>query len=217
MPSAPTCFALAFCLLTTGTLAARQLWTFTFDEDRVDQPPAGFSLAATRQADAGRWLVQRSGGSGHLVHRADPAAPGFALAVADRPAPADAAVSVRVKFNGTSRAGGLVWHYRDDLNYNALLLDLNSGELSVYRITAGNRVRLDMRDELELDPAAWHALKVIHEGHDIRVMLGGVRVFHEQDRRATRVDNDSRVGVLATGASEIWFDDLSVEAKRGRR
>lgn len=217
MSSAPTCFALAFCLLATSTLTAPQLWTFAFDEDRADQPPVGFSLAATRQADAGRWLVQRSGGSGHLVHRADATAPGFALAVADRPAPADAAVSVRLKFNGATRSGGLVWRYRDDLNYNALLLDLNRGELSVYRITAGNRVRLDMRDELELDPAAWHALKVIHEGNHIRVMLGGVRVFDEQDRRASREASEGRVGVLASGASEIWFDDLSVEAKRGHR
>jgi len=217
MSSAPTCFALAFCLLTTGTLAAQQLWTFAFDEDRVDQPPVGFSLAATRQADAGRWFVQRSGGSGHLVHRADPAAPGFALAVADRPAPADAAVSVRLRFNGTSRAGGLVWHYRDDLNYNALVLDLNRGEVAVYRITAGNRVRLDVRDELELDPTAWHALKVIHEGNEIRVMLGGIRVFDEEDRRGDRTGAESRVGMLASGASEIWFDDLSVEAKRSHQ
>lgn len=216
MSSAPTCFALAFCLLATGTLAAQQ-WTIAFDEDRADQPPVGFSLAATRQADAGRWLVQRSGESGHLVHRADATAPGFALAVADRPAPADAAVSVRLKFNGATRSGGLVWRYRNDLNYNVLLLDLNRGELSVYRITAGNRVRLDMRDELELDPAAWHALKVIHEGNHIRVMLGGVRVFDEQDRRASREGNEGRVGVLASGASEIWFDDLSVEAKRDHR
>jgi hypothetical protein len=217
MSSAPTCFALAFCLLTTGTLAAQHLWTLAFDEDRADQPPVGFSLGATRQADAGRWLVERSGGSGHLVHRADPAAPGFALAVADRPAPPDAAVSVRLRFAGASRAGGLVWHYRDDLNYNALLLDLNRGELSVYRITAGNRVRLDVRDELELDPAAWHALKVIHQGNEIRVMLGGIRVFDEQDRRGDRESTGGRVGMLATGASEIWFDDLSVEAKRGHR
>lgn len=217
MSFAPSRFALAFCLLTTGTLAAQHLWTFAFEEDRTDQPPVGFSLVATRQADAGRWIVQRSGGSGHLVHRADTTASGFALAVADRPAPSDAAVSVRLRFSGATRSGGLVWHYRDDLNYNALLLDLNRGELSVYRVTAGNRVRLDMRDELELDPAAWHALKVIHEGNDIRVMLGGVRVFDEQDRRASRPDSESRVGVLASGASEIWFDDLSVDAKRGHR
>jgi hypothetical protein len=139
-----------------------------------------------RQSDAGRWLVQRAGADGHLVHRADPAAPGFALAVATLMTPDDCAVSARVRFTGTTRVGGLVWRYRDDHNYHTLLLDLNRGELTVYRITAGNRIQLDSRDELELDPTAWHALKVVHVGNDIRVMLGGVRVFDEEDRRPDR-------------------------------
>jgi hypothetical protein len=136
--------------------------------------------------------------------------------VADRPVPEDLAVAVRLKFDGRARVGGLVWRYRDDQNYHSLLLDLDRSELSVYRITAGNRIRLDMRDELELDPSAWHALKVIHVDQDIRVMLGGVRVFDEQDRRADR-GGDGQVGLVATGASEVCFDDLSVETKRSHR
>jgi hypothetical protein len=217
MSSSPTRYAVVFCLLLTGAVAAQPQWTSTFDDDRPDEPPTGFTLAAMRQSDAGRWLVQRSGTLGYLVHRADPSAPGYALAVADRITPDDLAVSARVKFNGATRVGGLVWRYRDDHNYHTLLLDLNRGALAVYRITAGVRVQLDMRDELELDPAAWHALKVIHVGNDIRVMLGGVRVFDEQDRRPDRSRDQGRVGVVATGASEIWFDDLSVDAKRSHR
>lgn len=209
MTSFPTRVAVAFCLLVSGTVAAQPQWTATFDDERPDQPPQGFSLAAMRQSDAGRWLVQRTGVLGYLVHRADPAAPGFALAVADRATPGDLVVSARLKFNGTSRVGGLVWRYRDDQNYHSLLLDLNRGELAMYRITAGNRIRLDVRDELELDPSAWHTLKVVHVGSDIRVMLGGVRVFDEQDRR-DRGDSQGKVGVMATGPSEIWFDDLHV-------
>lgn len=206
----------AFCLLIAGTLAAQPQWTVTFDDDHADQPPTGFTLAAMRQSDAGRWLVQRTGGLGYLVHRADPSAPGFALAVADRPTPDDLVVSARLKFNGTSRVGGLVWRYRDDQNYHSLLLDLNRDELSMYRITAGNRIRLDVRDELELDPSAWHALKVLHVANDIRVMLGGVRVFDEQDRR-DRGKAEGKVGLVATGPSEIWFDDLNVSSPDPKR
>ncbi|MCC7044092.1 MAG: hypothetical protein IT183_09525 [Acidobacteria bacterium] len=219
MLSSPTRYAVAFCLLITGPLAAQPEWTSTFEDDRADQPPNGFTLAAMRQSDAGRWLVQRTGGLGYLVHRADPSAPGFALAVADRTTPDDLVVSARLKFNGASRVGGLVWRYRDDQNYHSLLLDLNRGELSMYRITAGNRIRLDVRDELELDSSAWHALKVVHVGNDIRVMLGGVRVFDEQDRR-DRGTAAGKVGLVATGPSEIWFDDLHVappDPKRSHR
>jgi hypothetical protein len=170
-----------------------------------------------RQSDAGRWLVQRTPDGGHLVHRADPSAPGLALAIANQTVPDHMAVSARLRFNSTSRVGGIVWHYIDDLNYHALLLDLDKGALSVYRITAGVRLRLDVKDELELDPSAWHALKVLHVDQDIRVMLGGVRVFDEHDRRGQRTNRPTRVGLVATGASEIWFDDLTVEVKRSHK
>lgn len=219
MLSASARLVLVAGMLSTGLLAAdQQAWTITFEDDRVDHPPAGFTLAAMRQSDAGRWLVQRDSTGHHLVHRADPAAPGFALAVSNRMTPDDLSVSARVRFNGTSMSGGLVWRYRNDQNYYALLLDLNRGVLSIYRVTAGVRIQLDTRDELELDPAAWHSLKVVHVGNDIRVVLGGVRVFDEHDRRADRrPDGEGRVGVVATGASEIWFDDVSVESKRSHQ
>jgi hypothetical protein len=220
MPSPPTRYAFVLCLLISGTVAAQPQWTFTFDDDPAEQAPAGFTLAAMRQSDSGRWLVQHTGGLGYLVHRADPAASGFALAVVDRPAPDDLTVSGRLKFGGAARVGGLVWRYRDDQNYYMLLLDLNRAALSVYRITAGVRVQLDTRDELELDVSAWHTVKVSHTGSEIRVMLGGVRVFDEQDRRADHRDGQGRVGFVATGASEVLFDDLQVvepDPRRSRR
>jgi hypothetical protein len=205
-------------LLCSTGIAAQEPWTITFDDGPSDAPPAGFSLAAMRQSDAGRWLVQEDENGRYLVHRADVGAPGYALAVAEQPTPDDLIAAVRLRMQGGSRTGGLVWRYENHRNYYTLLLDLDRGELSIYRITEGNRVLLDRRDELELDPTAWHVLKVIHIENEIRVMLGGVRVFDERDRRNDRRSSGTgRVGVVATGTSEIWFDDLHVEAKRGHR
>ena len=48
MSSAPIRYAVALSLLISGTLAAQQLWTLTFEDDRVDHPPTGFTLAAMR-------------------------------------------------------------------------------------------------------------------------------------------------------------------------
>jgi len=219
MLSFPIRLAFVLSLFLLGSaVTAQGPWTLGFDEDLAEQPPRNFTLAAMRQTDVGRWLVQRTGnGGGHLVHRADPAAPGFALAVADRRAPTDLALSARLRFSGSSRVGGLVWRYSNDQNYYCLLLDLNRGALSVYRITAGTRVQLDIQDELELDPSAWHTLKVVHVGADIKVMLGGVRVFDEEDRRSERREASGRVGFIATGASEIWFDDLHVNVPDPKR
>jgi hypothetical protein len=45
-----------------------------------------------------------------------------------------------------------------------------------------------------------------------------VRVFDDYDRRSDRRDDTSgQVGVVATGPSEVWFDDLCVETKRSHR
>ena len=218
MLSSPTrCAVVLAVLLSVPAIAQAPPWALTFDDDPAGEAPAGFTLAAMRQSDAGRWLVQRTPAGGHLVHRADPSAPGFALAVANHSVPEDMAVSARLRFNGTSRVGGIIWRYVDDHNYHALLLDLDKGALLVYRVTAGIRLRLDVKDELELDPLAWHALKVVHIDQDIRVMLGGVRVFDEYDRHSHSTTGPGRVGLIATGASEIWFDDLTVELKRSHK
>src|SRR5690606_29419885 len=209
---------IATLLLLAPPLAPQELWPITFEDDQPQAPPSGFSLAAMRRPGAGRRPLQRAAHGNFLPPRAAPPASAHARAIANAPVPDDLAVSVRLRMQNGNRAGGLVWRYQDDRNYYTLLLDLDRGELAVYRITAGNRVRLDIRDELELDPNAWHSLKVVHHGHGIRVMLGGVRVFDERDRRADQQTGEGgRVGVIATGGSEIWFDDLRVESKRGHR
>ncbi len=210
------------CLLVAwilgASVAAQDGWLQNFDADRADHPPSGFTLAAMRQPDAGRWLVARDGPHQYLVHRAQTDTKGYALAVADRSAPDDISISARIRMAGGGRVGGLVWRYEDDRNYYALLLDLDRADLSIYRISSGNRIRLDVADGLELDSNAWHALKVSHIDSDIRVSLGGVRVFEEQDRRANRPGTTpGKAGLIATGHSEVWFDDLHVEPKRGRR
>ena len=201
-----------------AALAAQEGWRQTFDSERPDQPPAGFTFAAMRQSDAGRWLVQRHDTHTFLSHQAQSGATGYALAVENRPAPDDVSAAVRLRLVAGARVGGLVWRYQDDNNYYALLLDLHKSDLSIYRVASGVRIRLDVADELELDADAWHSLKVSHIESHIRVSLGGVPVFAEEDRRAYRRGATAgRVGLIATGDSETWFDDLHVEPKRGRR
>ena len=201
-----------------AALAAQEGWRQNFEAERLDHPPAGFTFGAMRQSDAGRWLVQRHGTLTFLSHHAQPAAAGYALAVENRPAPDDISAAVRIRLAAGARVGGLVWRYQNDQNYYALLLDLGKSDIAIYRIASGNRIRLDVTDGLELDADAWHALKVSHIESSIRVSLGGVRVFEEEDRRAFRRGAAAgRVGLIATGDSEAWFDDLHVEPKRGRR
>lgn len=207
---------LAFWVSASGSFA-QESWSQTFDADRPDHPPSGFSLAAMRQPGAGRWTVQRQGTQGYLVHQADPSTTGYALAIAEAPATDDAAASARLRFVSGARTGGLVWRYLNDQNFYALVLDIAHQDLALYRVTSGNRINIDVEDALELDPQAWHTLKVQHVESEIRVYLGGIRVFNQQDRRDDRrAHQPGRTGLLASGHSEVWFDDVKIEPKKGR-
>jgi hypothetical protein len=206
----------AVCSLTAAWLvvgAATQTpdaMTLTFDQDKVGAPPPGFAFAAMRQPGPGSWLVERPGSNGHLVHVADRLAQGYALAVYDGPSWRDVNLSVRLRLAGGRRAGGLVWHYVDNQNYYATVLDVTRGELAMYRVAGGNRIRMEFEDDLELDAEAWHTMKIAHTGKSTRVSLGGIRVFEDdhrgQDRPAT-----GRVGLIAAGDADVWFDDIRID------
>lgn len=189
----------------------------TFDLETPQLPPAGFVFGAMRQPGSGRWLVDREGTNGVVTHVADPAAQGYALALATEAVGADLDVSVRLRFTGPNRTAGLVWRAIDDQNFHALVLDLGANTLSVYRVASGNRIRLDLADDLELDPLAWHTLKVTHDDDEIRVSLGGIGVFRERDRRDRAPGQPLRAGLLAGGTTDVRFDDLRIEPDRGRR
>jgi hypothetical protein len=189
----------------------------TFDHEPLGQPPASMRFGAMRQPAPGRWTVERLGADVHLVHAGDPAAAGYSLALRSEPVGHDVTVAVRVRFAGMGRTAGLVWRAADDRNFHALVLDLAANNLALYRVSAGNRVRIDVEDDLELDPGGWHALKVTHENSEIRVSLGGIGVFREHDRRDGQPAGSLRAGLLAGGASDVWFDDLRVESVRDKR
>lgn len=197
-----------------ATPAASQRAPETFDSHAEGRLPEGFTLAAMRQAGPGTWRVGREGANRFLVHETDPAAEGFAMAVVTDPALLDVVVSARLRLPGGARRGGLVWRYLDEGNYYAAELDLARGFIALIRVTRGNRIFLEGEDGLELDVNAWHTLKITHQGPNIAVSLGGIRVFRERDRRFSGDAPPGRAGVIATGASEVWFDDLLIEPER---
>jgi hypothetical protein len=189
----------------------------TFDAEPAGQPPAGFTFAAMRQPGPGTWTLRRQGPNGYIVHEADASAMGVSLAILTAAAEPEFVVSARLRLAGGTRAGGLVWRYRDEHNYHAVVLDLSKGELVMYRVAGGNRVRLEVEDDLELDLDAWHTLKIAHDDDRIRVTLGGIRVFDEREARDGGGGKQMRLGLIAAGSAEVWFDDLRLGFEDARR
>jgi hypothetical protein len=208
---------LVLSLTATAALAAGQFPAVRTFDDKPGPLGGGFELTAMRQATPGTWTVRRAGTNGWVVHGADASASGYALALAPDPPLADVEMSVRLRLAGGARAGGLVWRYAGPDDYHAAVLDLGRRTLALFRVTGGNRVFLESEDDLELDADAWYVLKVVHGNGRIVVSLGGIRVLEERERRPGREGAGGRVGLIATGSSETWFDDLRVAQARERR
>ena len=200
---------LALSMFLQAAVAAQPVIVRTFDDDKVGAPPAGFAMAAGREAASDGWTVKREGSARVLVHEGKQSPPdSFAVAILSAPQYQDVQVSVRFKTIGGGRTAGLVWKYQDPMNHYSAHLDLVKQELAMYRVVNGNRIRLEREDDLELDPDAWHALKIFQEDGQIRVYLGGIRVLNERDR-LPRVS--ANVGIWAGGDSTVMFDDFRVE------
>jgi hypothetical protein len=190
----------------------------TFDSDRPGAPPAGFVFAEARGAVPDRWMVQRVGPDTLLAQLGDPVrGGGFSFAVLEGPSRGDVQASVRLRLIDGSRAGGLVWRYQDPENYYLASLEIGEQRVGVYRVTRGTRVRIRSDDELELDPNAWHTLKIVQERGEIRTYIGGIRVFDVRDRTLRELGGVAGgVGLWSTGDSVAHFDDFRVEELVGR-
>src|SRR5688500_6988037 len=105
---------LALSMFVQAAVAAQDVVLRTFDDDKVGAPPAGFAVAAGRDAPSDGWTVKREGNARVLVHegRQSPA-DSFAVAIFAGVQYHDVQVSVRFKAIGGGRTAGLVWKYQD--------------------------------------------------------------------------------------------------------
>jgi hypothetical protein len=194
----------------TGAIA-EQGGSWSFDDLAAGGPPPGFVFhsAMNEQTQTGRWTVQRDGGNGLLAFTRQ-GRPAVQLAVVETATLDNLSISTRLRFEGHGRAG-LAWRYRDANTYYAVALDLQAHDVRIYRVAGGNRTRLEDEDDLELDPGAWHVLKVEHQETRMRVWINGVPVTSARDRR---LPEPGAIGLWADSDSAVWFDDLRAEPMR---
>jgi hypothetical protein len=193
----------------------------TFDAETVGRPPSGFVFRVARESAPARWVVQREGVNNYLAHLGEPSTRGgFSLALLETPLPDGATfVSARTRRAGHEGSIGVVWRVQDADNYYLARLDLSRQDIGLYRVVRGNRVRIEGEDDLELDPDAWHTLKIVQKEADIRVYIGGIRVLRARDRT---FGGSGAAGVWSTGDALAHFDDVRIgtekdeDSRRGR-
>ena len=211
-------FTVAAIVVFALTAGSAQEALRSFDQDAIGAAPPGFSFAVARLPAGGRWHVRADNGNRFLAHTPDAAAgEGFAIALLDGAATGDVRLSARVRLEDGVRTGGLVWRYNGPDNFYAVALDLDAQAIALYRISRGNRIRLEFEDDLELDRSAWHTVRVEHVEGRIRVALGGIGVMRARARDTDAANG--RAGVWSAGNAATAFDDVSVrpaERDRGR-
>ncbi len=185
---------------------------WTFESDESGQAPAGFEFATTRQTRSGRWEVKQVGETKVLAQTdTDKAKDRFAIAVVKDSSYRDLALSVRgMAVSGeVDQAVGLVWRYQDADNYYLCRSDAREGDVRLYRVVNGNRIKFAEEDDgLKLKAGQWQTLRVVHRGAEIKVYLGDDKLFEAKDKS---FPGSGKVGVWTKADSVTYFDDLTAE------
>lgn len=204
--------ALAALVLLGTAAAPGGPWTWDFQRDAVDGPPAGFSFARTGGGRPGRWVVllDASAPAGHHVLAqldADGTGDRFPLAVADGALLRDLRLEVRCRpvTGKTDQACGLVFRYRDQDDYYVARANALEDNVRLYRVVKGRRHRIAGWDG-RVASGAWHALAVEARGDRLEVFWEGKPVIRATDGTFQEA---GKVGVWTKADSVTWFEALS--------
>ncbi len=196
-------------LAATPWAAGAQTWGFSKED--VGKPPCGFEFAAARQTPAGRWEVIEDEGKPVLAQLDEDSTSGrFAMAVVSDSSLRDLRLSARGKTirGETDQSVGLVWRYRDSDNYYVARLNPLEGNVRLYRVVNGNRIKFAGKEGLDLHACTWYTLSIEQRGERISVSLDGTNLFEAEDRTFTEA---GKIGVWIKADSVTYFSDLSAE------
>ena len=204
----PVVLAVAVSLGVTASGRGPTVWSF--DADEVGKAPAGFEFAVTAKKQPGKWVIVKDGDN-HVLAQVDrdKTARRFAMALVKHSSYKDLKISVRAKpvAGEVEMVAGLVWRYKDADNY--YVARWNTDSVRVDRVVRGERHLMTPREiKITLAPQNWHTLTVEHRGEDIKVFVGGKRIFEGKDRTYTEA---GRIGVWVKADSLTYFDDLTAE------
>lgn len=188
-----------------------RLWTFEEDaagalpkdwisaETNSDGAPASWSVAQGQDALQGerylRVVTANTGSTYNLLLTAD-----------SYPADLELAVWVRADSGKGDRGGGLVWRAQDTENYWITRWNPLEKNLRLYLVEGGARRQLASA-ELEVDPAAWHELRVIARGASATILFDGAQAIAYED---AALPGGGKIGFWTKADACASFDALTL-------
>jgi len=186
-----------------------QRWTF--DQDRLNEVPAGFVGLASGDREAADWVVQGNTTAPSLPNVVAVSAqcvegPCYQLLLAKGLEYEYPDLTVRFRMSeGRAGIGGLVFSAKDGANFYAAVVDLGGLTVEVVRMVAGSETVL-AQASVSLKPVDWHSLRIqrntIISQDFIETFVDGTLVLSVEDQ----VLGLGQVGLLARGESSLLFD-----------
>ena len=193
---------------------AAKAQTWSFDDTPVGQIPAGFRVTETGSSGTpATWEVA-----------ADPNAPtapnAFGISATKNPkatynlalvegtefGDVDVSVMVRAGTGVLDQGGGPIWRVIDEDNYYIARWNPLEKNARFYIVQGGARSALG-KVELDLDPTAWHSLRVVSEGAAMQLFIDADPVLRVEDDTHKK---PGQIGLWTKADAATWFDDLSV-------
>jgi hypothetical protein len=185
---------------------------WTFDTDRTDGPPIGFSFGKTGSGKSGQWVVRGAPDAPSAPNvlaqvDADSTDYRFPVAVASEPSMRDVRLSVRCKpvSGKVDQACGLVFRYRDQDNYYVTRANALENNVRLYHVVKGDRRQFAGWNGA-VSSGAWHSLRVDAKDDHFEVYWDDKKVIDAHDRTFT---DAGKVGVWTKADSVTYFDDLT--------
>ena len=187
---------------------------WTFDAQKLDEPPAGFSSLELGEGPAAVWLVvgDAEAPTKPNVLRASSSCQEhtcYRLIVADTFEYEYPDITVRLQFpnRAVTGAGGVVLGLKDAKNFYAVTIDLVGKTLEVICVIDGKETVLD-RGPINPKDVLWHTLRIqrntIISKDFIETFFDGQLVVSVEDQALGL----GRVGLLVRGKTALSFDSL---------
>lgn len=204
------------CLVGLAMADTAKPTRWSFDADKLEAAPAGFTFARTGSGPAGTWLVREiadaPSGKRVLAQTSTKVTnKGFPVAIADAPKLVDAAVSVKCKpISGKiDQVCGLVVRYQDANTYYVSRANALEDNVRIYRVIKGVRKTIGQAS-VKVATNAWHDHALEVKGSRLVVTFDGKQVLDIEDKTITKA---GRIGLWTKADTVMYFDDLVVEPR----
>jgi hypothetical protein len=205
--------ALATLLLLIGAAnQGKPAMRIDFEDAVVGQLPAGWTADKTGKGDGSVWKIiedKTAPKGSKVLAQTSSAGPNafFNLCIAAKPIVKD--LDLTVTFKAVSgkkdQGGGPIWRCKDANNYYICRMNPLEDNFRLYKVVDGKRIQLATAEEVVAKEGAWHTIRVVHVGSQIRCYFNGKKLLEATDDTFAEA---GKIGLWSKADAVTSFADI---------